>query len=527
MDRFGRRKSSRFLPHAVWPALVAAAFLVTPVLGGQVPALRPVGQLSVGSVDWVSVDGDRIAFGSGRRVHLARGLVAPVLESTLEMELPAERGLLVDDRLFLRQGAAVNVLDIREPSPALRPGIQLETSAAPAMTRLADYLVAAEDGVGLTIFLLPAPPHPGHEHHSSELTEAVRLALDARFTALAASAGRIYAAVPGKGIAVVKLDPIDAPQVVGYAPVAKTSHGLAANGSRLFSLGPSGLEIYDLSNVVEPRLLGEYPEIDGRAVELAGRTALVARADGGLTTFEDQTRGAVVHTVNVGDIFFNPTLINADVGDSVEWVKPATALSHNVRSCIAGEAQCPSLATEVFFSGLPTTSAFTLMHTFVSAGENPFLCQVHRASMQGNISVSAPPPPEVPDGISGSPVLVGKFNPSGSAIDVFFDTSSCSGAVDHHIVFGGRGDLPATLDGIYTLSGGACSIGTTSPFTWDAPLPPLGDFVWFLVLADDDVSVEGAWGANSANPERTGPGAGGVSGECLMTEKSLANTCGQ
>jgi plastocyanin len=395
------------------------------------------------------------------------------------------------------------------------------------MTRSADYLVAAEDGVGLTIFLLPAPAHPGHEHHAGELTEAVRFALDERFAALAASAGRIYAAVPGKGIAVVEIDPIDAPHVAGYAPVAKASHALAANGSRLFSLGPSGLEVYDLSNVAEPRLLGEYAEIDGRAVELAGRTVLVARGDGGLTTFEDQTRGAVLHTVNVGDIFFNPTLINADVGDRVEWVKPDTAFSHNVRSCIAGEPLCPGVATEVFFSGVPTTAPFTLMHTFVSAGENPFLCQVHRGSMQGNISVSASGPPGVPDGISGSPVLVNKFNPSGSAIDVFFDTSTCSGAADHHIVFGKRADLPATLDGIYTLSGGACSIGTTSPFTWDAPLPGVGDFLWFLVLADDDVSVEGAWGANSANPERTGPGPAGSSGQCLMTEKSLVNTCGQ
>jgi hypothetical protein len=53
------------------------------------------------------------------------------------------------------------------------------------------------------------------------------------------------------------------------------------------------------------------------------------------------------------------------------------------------------------------------------------------------------------------------------------------------------------------------------------------DFLWFVVIATDSQSTEGSWGLASNGAERVGPAAGGSSGQCGITAKSLVNACGQ
>jgi len=139
-------------------------------------------------------------------------------------------------------------------------------------------------------------------------------------------------------------------------------------------------------------------------------------------------------------------------------------------------------------------------------------------------------PPGVPAGPPGIPMTVEKTNAAGSGLKVSFDVSSCTDAADHHIVYGGRTTLPATLGGSFGLLGSVCNIGNASPFVWDpspaTAIDPSG-LVWWLILADDDATVEGSWGKNGAANERIGPGAGGASGQCGIATKDLTNTCGQ
>jgi len=150
--------------------------------------------------------------------------------------------------------------------------------------------------------------------------------------------------------------------------------------------------------------------------------------------------------------------------------------------------------------------------------------------MQGDIVVSAggpASPPGVPDTVGVLPPMrVSKLIAGGANLDIQFDTS-CADAVNNDLLFGTRLDLPAVLGGTYTPAGSQCAIGA-SPFAWNAtPVAPAGDFVWWILVADDGVSVEGSWGQDVGGGERDGLGLNGSSGLCANTDKDLTNTCGQ
>ena len=62
-----------------------------PATAGKAPVLRLLGQLSDGPADWVSADGDRVVFGSGQRIWLARGSVNLVVERRTAGDSEGER----------------------------------------------------------------------------------------------------------------------------------------------------------------------------------------------------------------------------------------------------------------------------------------------------------------------------------------------------------------------------------------------------------------------------------------------------
>ena len=142
-------------------------------------------------------------------------------------------------------------------------------------------------------------------------------------------------------------------------------------------------------------------------------------------------------------------------------------------------------------------------------------------------------PPGVPDGTNGLPVLVSKFPqfPGGSRLSLSYDLGTCLlGNTDHQVIYGFGSQLPATLGSTYGLTGARCNLGSTSPVVWSGVPNPAADptrLLWFLILTEDNVETEGSWGKNSIGGERDGPGAGGASGQCSVTTKNLANSCGQ
>jgi hypothetical protein len=143
------------------------------------------------------------------------------------------------------------------------------------------------------------------------------------------------------------------------------------------------------------------------------------------------------------------------------------------------------------------------------------------AGVTGSVDASPPAPPAVPDSMS---VLA--MDPAGSALEITFDEATCSSSASHHILHGDGSSLPTTPGGAFALSGSVCAIGA-SPYLWESsPEPGVGEFTWWVIVRSVG-SVEGSWGLDSAGVERVGPGAGGMSGECSATSRSVTNTCGQ
>jgi len=132
--------------------------------------------------------------------------------------------------------------------------------------------------------------------------------------------------------------------------------------------------------------------------------------------------------------------------------------------------------------------------------------------------------PGVPDGVTGTPLKANKLAADGSSISVSWDAALCSDSNQHQILYGQRSGFPALAGGTYTLQGGTCSIGSASPYTWNAT-PSAVDgsgLTWFLVVTKDASGAEGPWGTYNGTTERTGPGTGGSSGVCSTTSKTVS-----
>lgn len=145
---------------------------------------------------------------------------------------------------------------------------------------------------------------------------------------------------------------------------------------------------------------------------------------------------------------------------------------------------------------------------------------------QGTFTIGTITPPGVSDGRQGGAVQVAKLDPLGSALEVSWDTTTCTGAAGYHVVYGVASQLPSSSGGTFWVGGSAC--GVASPWTWSGSPDPSsvpGRLLWFLVIANDGARTEGSWGTDSRAIERMGPAAGGASGECGVTTKNLANSC--
>ena len=108
----------------------------------------------------------------------------------------------------------------------------------------------------------------------------------------------------------------------------------------------------------------------------------------------------------------------------------------------------------------------------------------------------ATPPAVTP--IGATAMKASKLVSDGSNLSVTYDTS-CA-ATQYEIVYGTNSTLPASYSGTYGVTGAACNIGTTSPYTWNAtPAVTAGSFLWWVVVGTNGSNTEGAWGKNTGN----------------------------
>ena len=222
----------------------------------------------------------------------------------------------------------------------------------------------------------------------------------------------------------------------------------------------------------------------------------------------------------------NKSLLFATQGFAdLNVVVPDYIISDNFFSIVNDSIAYTPLHTVTFLAGqLPTDGISALaadLSVVVNSPEN-YLGQ------GGSIDVS-PLPPGVPSS-GATPMTAGKgAGVAGTRLEVSFDTSSCTGNVDHQVIYGFGSAFPATLGGALLPGGAVCGIGG-SPFDWvGVPDPSLDStrVLWFLIQATNGSDVEGSMGQDSIGTERVGPGPNGSSGMCGVTDKDLSNSCGQ
>ena len=113
-----------------------------------------------------------------------------------------------------------------------------------------------------------------------------------------------------------------------------------------------------------------------------------------------------------------------------------------------------------------------------------------------------------------------------ATLRIDFDSGSCTGATGNQLLYGFGSQLPQQPGGTFSLEGSRCEV--SAPYDWTDSPNPAGDptgLLWFLVVATDGATAEGSWGDDSLANERTGPGAGGSSGQCGIDVKRAASTC--
>jgi plastocyanin len=510
--------------HVAW---AEARFVET----GRIPGARAA---------WLALEGDRLVYGGSGPIDVALAAPAPERRARIERTGPVLEGVAAGDLLYVATaGGRIERYRLDRPGEG---GWPVTLDPAPRgdvlLGRVGDYLIVVEQDRALWLHEIVAHAHHGAEHREvGDLRAAGELPLRGRARAVTSSGLTAYVAFEGGRVAVIDVsDPLrpTLTREIGLDAGAEIQ-ALAASDKRLFVLDGSSLRLLDIAGSA-PRLLHEMPLAGARAIEVAGRAIYVATEDG-ILALRDASAGATIFPVTVGTSFFSPQQVTVAPNDTVTWNKALSGVPHNVEACdgLSDPGGCGgTVAPEPFRSGNATTAAFQFSVDFTLPGEYPYFCVIHEATgMRGVVIVqdTAPTgPPGVPDRPPGTMMRVSKNDAAGTSLTLTYDTGTCTGALDHHIVVGGGTTFPPAIGGVLNLKGSTCNIGTTSPFVWNPSPATTIDaegLVWWLIVADDNALTEGAWGQNSAGNERIGPAPDGSSAQCGITTKDLANTCGQ
>ncbi|MDP1621714.1 MAG: T9SS type A sorting domain-containing protein [Bacteroidales bacterium] len=108
---------------------------------------------------------------------------------------------------------------------------------------------------------------------------------------------------------------------------------------------------------------------------------------------------AVKHLVSVGNFFFNPVAVNANVGDTIRWVWSAGFHTTTSTSVPTGAAT---------WNAPITSSNQSFEYKIALSGTYNYFCAVHGAGMSGSIAVSAGPPPML--NLQNLAILTGQNN---------------------------------------------------------------------------------------------------------------------
>jgi hypothetical protein len=163
--------------------------------------------------------------------------------------------------------------------------------------------------------------------------------------------------------------------------------------------------------------------------------------------------------------------------------------------------------------GLPSVnSGDTITARYIDANDGGGGINIQRTTTAVTSCVASGARP-VADGSFGTAMRASRGNPSGSTINATWDVASCS-SPDHHILYGDLANVAPTA-----ITGATCDLGTLGSTSWTGV--PSGN-LWFVVVGDDNASIEGSWGTDSTGAQRGGVT---VSGQCGATARDNSGAC--
>ncbi len=119
----------------------------------------------------------------------------------------------------------------------------------------------------------------------------------------------------------------------------------------------------------------------------------------------------------------------------------------------------------------------------------------------------------VPDGVFGAAMKASRGNAAGTTIAVTWDAATCPSA-DNHILYGNLASVASV-----TVVGAVCDLGTSGSASWTSV--PAGN-LWFVVVGDDNATIEASWGTDGVGGQRGGTA---TSGQCGLTTRDNSGTC--
>jgi hypothetical protein len=171
----------------------------------------------------------------------------------------------------------------------------------------------------------------------------------------------------------------------------------------------------------------------------------------------------------------------------------------------------PTPRTEHSFPVSPLTGCTLYPYTATSADAAGNTTVADNGGLQHVFASFCPDPPTVPNGSNGSAPMRAAL--SSNRIRLFWD-NDCVGTGPSKVLYGPLDDVAN-----YSTFGAECDIEPdASLYQWSS-VPSAS--VWFLLVEENGVGVEGSWG-DATSGERNGLQH---SGECGATSKIVAESC--
>lgn len=145
---------------------------------------------------------------------------------------------------------------------------------------------------------------------------------------------------------------------------------------------------------------------------------------------------------------------------------------------------------------------------------------VTNAQIAGTCTTVTPGPPRVPYSVTPTKITTAT---QGTNMTFNWDVSNCA-STNYHILYGQGANIATLATASPTVTGSACTIGTSGTYTWNsAPSPASGAYLWFLIIGDNGSTTEGSWGQTSGGAEE---GLTTASSQCTCTVKNTSASCG-